>query len=105
MCEEGRAPKARTPPSGSPATGCAPSPRPAATSYWPRWLGLLGQVVATLSRSSVVSLATGVMIAIPLDMIVTDTIESARPWLPGQLFQAVAQGPSSWATGRHSAPC
>ena len=54
--------------------------------------GVLGQVVATLSRSSVVSLATGVMIAIPLDMIVTDTIESARPWLPGQLFQAVARG-------------
>jgi ABC-2 type transport system permease protein len=54
--------------------------------------GLLGQVVATLSRSSVVSLATGVMIAIPLDMIVSDTIESARPWLPGQLFQAVARG-------------
>jgi ABC-2 type transport system permease protein len=54
--------------------------------------GLLGQVVATLSRSSVVSLATGVMLAIPLDMIVTDTIQSARPWLPGQLFQAVARG-------------
>ena len=54
--------------------------------------GVLGQVVATLSRSSVVGLATGVMIAIPLDMIVTDTIDSARPWLPGQLFQAVARG-------------
>ena len=53
---------------------------------------VLGQAVATLSRSSVMSLATGVMIAIPLDMIVTDTIESARPWLPGQVFQAVAQG-------------
>jgi len=39
-----------------------------------------------------VSLATGVIIAIPLDMIVTDTIERARPWLPGQLFHAVALG-------------
>lgn len=54
--------------------------------------GVLGQVVATLSRSSIVSLTTGVMIAIPLDMIVTQTSDSARPWLPGQLFQAVARG-------------
>ena len=46
----------------------------------------------SLHRTRGGSLATGVMIAIPLDMIVTDTIESARPWLPGQLFQAVAGG-------------
>jgi ABC-2 type transport system permease protein len=54
--------------------------------------GVLGQVVATLSRSSIVSLTTGVMIAIPLDMIVTQASDTARPWLPGQLFQAVARG-------------
>jgi ABC-type transport system involved in multi-copper enzyme maturation permease subunit len=54
--------------------------------------GLIGQVVATLSRSSVVALTTGVMIAIPLDMIVTQASDSARAWLPGQLFQAVARG-------------
>lgn len=54
--------------------------------------GILGQVVATLSRSSVVALATGIMVAIPLDLVLTDTVESARPWLPGQLLQAVAKG-------------
>lgn len=54
--------------------------------------GVLGQVVATLTRSSVVALATGVMIAIPLDLVLADTVESSRPWLPGQLFQALAHG-------------
>lgn len=54
--------------------------------------GVFGQVVATLSRSSVVALATGVMVAIPLDLVLTDTVDNARPWLPGQLLQAVARG-------------
>jgi ABC-2 type transport system permease protein len=59
-----------------------------ATLAW----GLLGLVMASISRSAVFSLATGVMIAIPVDLIVSNTVESARPWLPGQLFQAVARG-------------
>lgn len=54
--------------------------------------GVFGQVVATVSRSAIVALATGVMVAIPLDLVLSDTVESARPFLPGQLFQAVARG-------------
>ena len=54
--------------------------------------GVFGQVIATISRSSVVALGTGVMVAIPLDLVLSDTVESTRRWLPGQLFQAVARG-------------
>ncbi|MEL6980918.1 MAG: hypothetical protein AAFO29_00685 [Actinomycetota bacterium] len=54
--------------------------------------GVIGQVLATLFRSSVTALAIGVLVAIPLDLVLTDTVEQARPWLPGQLFQAVARG-------------
>jgi hypothetical protein len=54
--------------------------------------GVFGQVIAVLARSAIVALAVGVMVAIPLDLVLTDTVESTRPWLPGQLLQAVARG-------------
>jgi ABC-type transport system involved in multi-copper enzyme maturation permease subunit len=54
--------------------------------------GVFGQVIAVLARSAIVALAIGVMVAIPIDLALTDTVERARPWLPGQLLQAVARG-------------
>lgn len=66
----------------------------AAVNYFVAALGwsVLGQMVATLTRSAVVALATGITLAIPLDLVLSDTVESSRRWLPGQLLQAVARG-------------
>ncbi|MFV0524994.1 MAG: hypothetical protein ACK5RL_10885 [Acidimicrobiales bacterium] len=66
----------------------------ASVNYFVAALGwvVFGQFLATVTRSAVVALATGVLVAIPLDLVLTDTVESTRPWLPGQLFQAVARG-------------
>lgn len=54
--------------------------------------GLFGQVLAVASRSAVVSLATGVLVAIPLDMTISDTAEGAKRWLPGQILQSISRG-------------
>lgn len=54
--------------------------------------GLLGQVLAVLSRSAVVSLAVGVGLAIPIDMTISNAVDGAEPWLPGRILQALASG-------------
>lgn len=54
--------------------------------------GLFGQVLAVASRSAVVSLATGVIVAIPLDMTLSETAEGTKRWLPGQILQSISRG-------------
>lgn len=59
-----------------------------ATAGW----GAFGLVLALGTRSAVVSLAAGVTVAIPLDMVVHESVSGSAQWLPGQLFQSIAQG-------------
>lgn len=54
--------------------------------------GLLGQVLAVVSRSAVVSLAIGAAVAIPLDVTISEAWPSGRPWLVGRVLEAVSLG-------------
>lgn len=57
--------------------------------------GILGQVLAVVTRSAVVSLAIGASLAIPLDIVVSAASTSAKAWLPGQLLQSISRGGTS----------
>ena len=57
----------------------------------------LGMVVGLLFRSSVTAIVVGFAYLIPVETIVARIVPSSASWLPGQLFQLVAEGGSAAA--------
>lgn len=52
----------------------------------------LGVVLATLTRSAAASISVGAGYLLLLEGIVSAALSSAKPWLPGSVLTAVAQG-------------
>jgi hypothetical protein len=54
-------------------------------------------IAGVLLRSSVIAIAAGLAVLLPLETILTDAIPGMARWLPAQLLEAIAQGGSSTA--------
>jgi len=50
-----------------------------------------------LLRSSVIAIAAGLALLLPIETILTDAVPGTVRWLPGQLLEAIAQGGSTGA--------
>lgn len=53
---------------------------------------VVGMVLGVLLRSSVIAIAAGLALLLPVETIVTSSLPGAARWLPGHLLQAIAQG-------------
>ena len=58
---------------------------------------IVGMILGVLLRSSVIAIATGLALLLPIETILTDAVPGTARWLPGQLLQAIAQGGTSQA--------
>jgi len=58
---------------------------------------LVGMVLGVLLRSSVIAIAAGLALLLPVETILTDAVPGTARWLPGQLLEAIAQGGSKIA--------
>jgi ABC-2 type transport system permease protein len=58
---------------------------------------IVGMILGVLLRSSVIAIAAGLALLLPIETILTDAVPGTARWLPGQLLEAVAQGGSSGA--------
>jgi hypothetical protein len=58
---------------------------------------IIGMIAGVLLRSSVIAIAAGLAVLLPLETILTDAIPGMARWLPAQLLEAIAQGGSGTA--------
>ncbi len=58
---------------------------------------IIGMIAGVLLRSSVIAIAAGLAVLLPVETILTDAIPGTARWLPAQLLEAIAQGGSSAA--------
>ena len=54
-------------------------------------------LLGVLLRSSVIAIAAGLALLLPVETILTDAVPGTARWLPGQLLEAITQGGSSVA--------
>jgi len=59
---------------------------------------IIGMIAGVLLRSSVIAIAAGLAILLPVETILTDAIPGTARWLPAQLLESIAQGGSNTAT-------
>lgn len=57
----------------------------------------VGMILGVLLRSSVIAIAAGLALLLPVETILTSAVPSTARWLPGQLLEAIAQGGASHA--------
>ena len=62
----------------------------------------VGMVLGVLVRSSVIAIAAGLALLLPVETILTSAVPSTGRWLPGQLLEAIADGgrPTPASAGR-----
>ncbi len=58
---------------------------------------IIGMIAGVLLRSSVIAIAAGLAVLLPVETILTDAIPGTARWLPAQLLEAIAQGGSATA--------
>jgi hypothetical protein len=58
---------------------------------------IIGMIAGVLLRSSVIAIAAGLAVLLPIETILTDAIPGTGRWLPAQLLESIAQGGSSAA--------
>ncbi|MHB1502929.1 MAG: hypothetical protein ACYCTL_03665 [Acidimicrobiales bacterium] len=58
---------------------------------------IVGMILGILLKSSVIAIATGLAVLLPVETIFTDAVPETARWLPGHLLEAVAQGGTSVA--------
>ena len=58
---------------------------------------IIGMIAGVLLRSSVIAIAAGLAVLLPVETILTDAIPGTARWLPAQLLEAIAQGGSTTA--------
>jgi len=58
---------------------------------------IVGMVLGLLLRSSVIAIAAGLALLLPIETILTNAAPGTARWLPGQLLEAIAQGGSTTA--------
>jgi len=58
---------------------------------------IIGMIAGVLLRSSVIAIAAGLAVLLPVETILTDAIPGMARWLPAQLLEAIAQGGSNVA--------
>jgi len=58
---------------------------------------IVGMIFGVLLRSSVIAIAAGLALLLPIETILTDAVPGTVRWLPGQLLEAIAQGGSTGA--------
>jgi ABC-type transport system involved in multi-copper enzyme maturation permease subunit len=61
---------------------------------------IIGMIAGVLLRSSVIAIAAGLAVLLPVETIITDAVPGAARWLPAQLLEAIAQGGSTGASFR-----
>ena len=58
---------------------------------------VIGMIAGVLLRSSVIAIAAGLAVLLPLETILTDAVPGTARWLPAQLLESIAQGGSTSA--------
>jgi hypothetical protein len=58
---------------------------------------IIGMIAGVLLRSSVIAIAAGLAILLPVETILTDAIPGTARWLPAQLLESIAQGGTTTA--------
>jgi ABC-2 type transport system permease protein len=58
---------------------------------------IVGMVLGVLLRSSVIAIAAGLALLLPIETIIASAVPSTARWLPGQLLDSLAQGGSPQA--------
>lgn len=58
---------------------------------------LVGMILGVLLRSSVIAIATGLALLLPVETILSSAIPATERWLPGQLLSALASGGTTQA--------
>ena len=58
---------------------------------------IIGMIAGVLLRSSVIAIAAGLAVLLPVETILTDAIPGTARWLPAQLLESIAQGGSTVA--------
>jgi ABC-type transport system involved in multi-copper enzyme maturation permease subunit len=58
---------------------------------------IIGMIAGVLLRSSVIAIAAGLAVLLPLETILTDAVPGTGRWLPAQLLESIAQGGSTVA--------
>ena len=58
---------------------------------------ILGMIAGVLLRSSVIAIAAGLAVLLPVETILTNAIPGTARWLPAQLLESIAQGGTTTA--------
>lgn len=58
---------------------------------------IIGMVAGVLLRSSVIAIAAGLAVLLPIETIITDAVAGTARWLPAQLLEAISQGGTATA--------
>ncbi|MGD1012198.1 MAG: ABC transporter permease [Acidimicrobiales bacterium] len=58
---------------------------------------IIGMIAGVLLRSSVIAIAAGLAVLLPIETIITDAVAGAARWLPAQLLEAISQGGTATA--------
>jgi len=59
---------------------------------------IIGMIAGVLLRSSVIAIAAGLAVLLPVETILTDAVPGTARWMPAQLLEAIGQGGATGAS-------